>query len=133
MEGVVKNQISEAGVFPEVDPIRSAVELTRWIDAAGTEELIDTVPAGYKYYITEVSVQNLGAATVVMLHDAATAAAATADLEGTYKYAFDVPATDTTVITGIMLVFEAGAVVSSTICAAAHDVKIHLSGKKVKA
>jgi hypothetical protein len=117
----------DGSINPEVDPIRSAYELTKWLDDATADD-IETVASGFKYYITEITIQNLGAASVVSFYDAAKGDQA----EANWKYAVDAKATDTTVVTGIMLVFATAVSTIASVCAAAHDVKIHMSGYKVK-
>ena len=117
----------DGSINPEVDPVRSAYELVKWLDDA-TGALIEAVATGFKYYITEITIQNLGAASVVTLYDAIVAN----QEEGTWKYAVDAKATDTTVVTGIMLVFATAVSLIASVCAAPHNVKVHLSGFKVK-
>lgn len=116
----------DGSINPEVDPIRSVHELVCWVDAAAGQ-LIETVATGFKYYITEITIHNLGAASVVTFYDSTVALQA----EGTFKVAIDVPATDTTVWEG-MLVFATAASLLATVCAVAHNLKIHCSGYKVK-
>jgi len=116
----------DGSLNPEVDPIRSAYELVKWLDDA-TGALIEAVATGFKYYITEITIQNLGAATIVTLYDSTVAAQA----EGTWKYAVDAKATDTTVVTGIMLKFETAVSLIASVCAVAHNVKVHMSGFRV--
>ena len=116
----------DGSINPEVDPIRSAYELECWI-AAVAGQLIETVATGFKYYITEITIHNLGAASVVTFYDSTVALQA----EGTFKVAIDVPATDTTVWEG-MLAFETAASLLATVCAAPSDLKVHMSGLKVK-
>jgi len=117
---------SDGSLNPEVDPVRSAYELKVWLDAAAGQ-LIEAVASGFKYYITEITIQNLGAATIVSFYDSTVANQA----EGTWKTAFDVPATDTIVVTDIMLVFSTAVSLLASVCAVAHDVKVHMSGLKV--
>ena len=116
----------DGSINPEVDPIRSALELVSWVDAAAAQD-IETVATGFKYYITEITIHNLGAASVVAFYDSLLGAQA----EGTWKVSIDVPATDTTVWEG-MLVFETAASLLATVCAVAHNLKVHMSGIKVK-
>ncbi len=116
----------DGSINPEVDPIRSTYELVCWVDAAAGQ-LIEAVTSGFKYYITEITIHNLGAASVVTLFDSTVANQA----EGTFKVAIDVPATDTTVWSG-MLKLETAVSLLATICAGAHDLKVHMSGYKVK-
>ena len=117
----------DGSINPEVDPIRSTYELVCWVDAAAGQ-LIEAVTSGFKYYITEITIHNLGAAaSVVTFYDSTVALQA----EGTFKVAIDVPATDTTVWSG-MLKFETAVSLLATVCAAAHDLKVHISGVKVK-
>jgi len=116
----------DGSINPEVDPIRSAYELECWVDAA-VGQLIETVATGFKYYINEITIHNLGAASVVAFYDSTVALQA----EGTHKVSIDVPATDTTVWEG-MLVFETAASLLATVCAAGHDLKVHCSGFKVR-
>lgn len=123
----------DGSLNPEVDPIRSAVELDLWYDAADAgntdgHKSAGTVPTGFKYYITELSIQNKGAASIIDIYDAAAAGG----LETNHKYSVDAKATDTTVVTGIMFVLETGAAIDASVCAVDHDIKIHLSGYKVK-
>lgn len=123
-----KHQLSPDGsINPEVDPVRSAYELVCWLDAAAGQ-LIEAVASGFKYYITEITIQNLGAASVVGFYDSTVANQA----EGTWKTAIDAKATDTTVVTDIMLVFSIAVSLLPSVCAVAHDVKVHMSGFKVK-
>jgi hypothetical protein len=113
----------DGSLNPEVDPVRSAYELKKWLDdAAGA--LIEAVTSGFKYYITEITIQNLGAATVVTFYDSTVALQA----EGTWKIAIDAKATDTTVVTDIMLVFSTAVSLIASVCAVAHNVKVHMSG-----
>ena len=134
MEDYTKQLLAPDGSLnPEVDPIRSAVELDLWYDAADAGNSdghvsAGTVTTGFKYYITEISVQNKGAASVIDIYDAA----ATGGLETNHKYSVDVKPTDTTVVTGIMFVLETGAAIDASVCAVDHDLKIHLSGYKVR-
>ena len=116
----------DGSLNPEVDPIRSAYELVCWVDAAAGQ-LIEAVTSGFKYYITEITIHNLGAASVVAFYDSTVALQA----EGTWKVTIDVPDTDTTVWSG-MLQFETAVSLLATVCAAAHDLKVHMSGFKVK-
>jgi len=116
----------DGSINPEIDPIRSVKELTYWVDAAVAED-IEAVTSGFKYYITEITIHNLGAASVVTLYDSLLGAQA----EGTFKVALDVPGTDTTVWGG-MLKFETAVSVLATVCVAGHNLKIHMSGLIVK-
>jgi hypothetical protein len=116
----------DGSLNPEVDPFRSGYELTKWLDDA-TGALIEAVATGFKYYITEITIQNLGAASVVTFYDSTVANQA----EGTWKYAVDAKATDTTVVTDIMLKFETAVSLIASVCAVAHNVKVHMSGFKV--
>jgi len=116
----------DGSINPEIDLIRSALELVCWVDAAAGQ-LIEAVTSGFKYYITEITIHNLGAASVVTFYDSTVALQA----EGTFKVAIDVPATDTTVWEG-MLVFATAASLLATVCAVAHNLKVHMSGFKVK-
>ena len=126
-QDILKHLLAPDGSLnPEVDPIRSAYELVVWLDAAAGQ-LIEAVASGFKYYITEITIQNLGAATVVAFYDSTVANQA----EGTWKDAFDVPATDTIVVTGIMLVFATAVSLLPSVCAVAHNVKVHMSGVKL--
>lgn len=117
----------DGSINPEIDPIRSAYELVCWVDAAAGQ-LVEAVTSGFKYYITEITIHNLGNASVIAFYDSIVAAQA----EGTWKVSIDVPATDTTVWSG-MLVFETAVSLLATVCAGAHDLKAHCSGFKVKA
>jgi len=122
-----KHQLAPDGsINPEIDLIRSALELVCWVDAAAGQ-LVETVATGFKYYINEITIHNLGAASVVTFYDSTVVLQA----EGTFKVAIDVPATDTTVWEG-MLVFETAASLLATVCAVAHNLKVHCSGFKVK-
>ena len=116
----------DGSINPEVDPVRSACELECWVDGVAGQ-LIEAVTSGFEYYITEITIHNLGAASVVAFYDALVADQA----EGTWKVTIDVPGTDTTVWSG-MLVFKTAASLLATVCAAAHNLKVHMSGLKVK-
>ncbi len=116
----------DGSINPEVDPIRSTYELVCWVDAAAGQ-LVEAVTSGFKYYITEITIHNLGNASVVTFYDSTVALQA----EGTFKVAIDVPATDTTVWSG-MLKFETAVSLLATVCAVAHNLKVHISGYKVK-
>jgi hypothetical protein len=116
----------DGSINPEIDTVRSAYELTKWVDGV-TAELVETVASGFKYYITEITIQNLGNASVVSFYDAAAADQA----EANWKYAVDAKATDTTVVTGIMLVFSTAVSLIASVNAVAHNVKVHCSGYKI--
>ena len=122
-----KHQLAPDGsINPEVDPIRSAKEMVCWVDAVAAQ-LIEAVTSGFKVYITEITIHNLGAASVVAFYDEVAASQA----EANWKVTIDVPATDTTVWEG-MLVFETAASLLATVCAVAHNLKVHMSGVRVK-
>lgn len=110
-----------AGLFPA--PLVDSVDLEHWQDAAATE-LIGTVAAGYKYVITSITIQNLGAASVLDFHDAAVADVA----EANHKISVDAKGTDTTVVTGINLTFSTAVSVTASVCAVANNLKITLTG-----
>ena len=112
----------------ELEPIRQAVDLSHWQDGVAAED-VGTVPSGYKYVITEITIQNLGAASVIDLYNAAAADQA----EANHKISVDAKGTDTTVVTGIKAIFTTAISNIASVCAAAHNLKIHLSGYKVKA
>jgi len=112
----------------ELEPIRQAVDLSHWQDGVAAED-IGTVPSGYKYVITEITVQNLGAASVIDFYNATAADQA----EANHKISVDAKGTDTTVVTGIKAIFTTAISNIASVCAAAHNLKIHLSGYKVKA
>ena len=112
----------------ELEPIRQAVDLSHWQDGVAAED-IGTVPSGYKYVITEITVQNLGAASVIDFYNATAADQA----EANHKISVDAKGTDTTVVTGIKAIFTTAISDIASVCAAAHNLKIHLSGYKVKA
>ncbi len=116
----------DGSINPEVDPVRSAYELPVWVeDVAGL--LVEAVATGFKYYITEITIHNLGAASVLTFYDSTVALQA----EGTWRLAIDIPATDTTVWSG-MVTFETAVSLIATVCAAPHDLKVHCSGVKIK-
>ena len=122
-----KHQLAlDGSINPEIDPIRSAYEMVHWVAAAAAED-IETVATGFKYYINEITIQNLGNASVVTFYDSLLGDQAV----GTFKVAIDVPATDTTVWGG-MLVFETAASLLATVCAVASNLKVHMSGVRVK-
>ena len=112
----------------ELEPIRQAVDLSHWQDGVAAED-VGTVPSGYKYVITEITIQNLGAASVIDFYNAAAADQA----EANHKISVDAKGTDTTVVTGIKAIFTTAISNIASVCAAAHNLKIHLSGYKVKA
>ena len=112
----------------ELEPIRQAVDLSHWQDGVAAEDA-GTVPSGYKYVITEITIQNLGAASVIDFYNAAAADQA----EANHKISVDAKGTDTTVVTGIKAIFTTAISNIASVCAAAHNLKIHLSGYKVKA
>ena len=112
----------------EMEPIRKTVDLSHWQDGVAAED-VGTVPAGYKYVITEITIQNLGAASVIDFYNAAAADQA----EANHKISIDAKATDTTVVTGLKAIFTTAISNIASVCAAAHDLKIHLGGYKVKA
>jgi len=110
----------------ELELMDRSVDLSHWQDAAATE-LMGTVPSGYKYVITSITIQNLGAASVLDFYNAAVADVA----EANHKVSIDAKGTDTTVVTGLNLVFTVAASVMASVCAVAHDLKITLSGYKL--
>jgi len=124
------------GAFLGVEDLKKAergeldvvVDLVHWQDAAAAED-IGTVPSGYKYVITEITIQNLGAASVLGFYNEAAASQA----EANHKISIDAKATDTTVVTGILVVFTTAVSVIASVCAVAHNLKIHLGGYRVPA
>lgn len=110
-----------AGLFPA--PLVESVDLEHWQDAAAAE-LIGAVAAGYKYVITSITIQNLGAASVLLFYDALAADVA----EANFKIGIDAKATDTTVVTGINLTLNTALSVAASVCAAGHNLKITASG-----
>ena len=111
----------------ELKALEESVDLEHWQDAAAAED-IGTVEAGYKYVITSITIQNLGAASVLDFYDALAASQA----EANHKVSIDAKATDTTVVTGLALTFETALSVDASVCAAAHDLKVTLSGVRIK-
>lgn len=112
----------------EMEPVRNSVDLSHWQDGITAED-VGTVPSGYKYVITEITIQNLGAASVIDFYDCAKADQA----EAKHKISVDAKGTDTTVVTGIKAIFATAISNIASVCAAAHNLKIHLGGYKVKA
>lgn len=134
MQDYVKHQLDHAEALnPEIDPIRNLVELVHWVDAVA-EEVTNTVPSGFEYIITEVEIDNIGAASVVGLYDAAKTTEFDDDTEkeATWKLTIQAKASDTTVVTGIRFKLTAGLGVYASVCASAHDVKIKCSGYRIK-
>lgn len=111
----------------ELKPYDNAVDLEHWQDAAAAED-IGSVASGYKYVITGITIQNLGAASVLDFYDAAAADQA----EANHKISIDAKGTDTTVVTGLLLTFSTALSVIASVCAAAHNLKITLCGVRVK-
>lgn len=108
-------------------PYKEAVDLEHWQDAVATE-LIGNVAAGYKYVINAIVIQNLGAASVLDFYDAAVADKG----EANHKISVDAKGTDTTVVDGINLTFETALSVTASVCAVAHDLKITVTGVRIK-
>jgi len=111
----------------ELKALEESVDLEHWQDAAAAED-IGAVAAGYKYVVTSLAIQNLGAASVLDFYDAL---AADQD-EANHKVSIDAKATDTTVVTGLNLTFETALSVVASVCAAAHNLKVTLSGVRVR-
>lgn len=111
----------------QLKALEESVDLQHWQDAAATE-LIGSVASGYKYIITSITIQNLGAASVLDFYDAAVADVA----EANHKISIDAKGTDTTVVTGLNLTFETAVSVAASVCAVAHDLKVTLSGVRIK-
>ena len=105
-----------------------SVDLKHWQYAVATE-LVGTVPSGQKYVITAIIVQNLGAASVLDLYDAAVANVA----EANHKVSVDAKGTDTTVVDGLNLTFQTAVSVAASVCAVADNLKITLSGYRLPA
>ena len=110
----------------ERELLDNSVNLKRWQDAAATE-LIGAVAAGYKYVITCIVIQNLGALSVLDFYDALVAGVA----EANHKVSVDAKATDTTVVDGLNLIFATAASVAASVCAAPHNLKITLCGYRL--
>jgi hypothetical protein len=111
----------------EIKALEESVDLGHWQDAAAAEG-IGTVAAGYKYVVTSITIQNLGAASVLDFYDALAADQA----EANHKVSIDAKGTDTTVVTGLNLTFETAASVKASVCAAAHNLKVTLSGVRIR-
>lgn len=105
---------------------KRVVDASRWQDAAATELVID-IPAGETWVIEEITVQNLGAASVLDFYNALVADV----LEANHKVSVDAKATDTTVVTGLRAVFTVAISVTASVCAVAHNLKIHVGGYKI--
>ena len=112
----------------EMEPVRKTVDLSHWQDGVAAED-IGTVPSGYKYVVTEITIQNLGAASVIDFYDSAAADQA----EAKHKVSIDAKGTDTTVVSGLKAIFSTALSSIASVCASAHNLKIHLGGYKVKA
>lgn len=111
----------------QMKAFEDSVDLEHWQDAAAAED-IGAVTAGFKYVITSITIQNLGAASVLDFYDALAADQA----EANHKISIDAKATDTTVVTGLSLTFETAASVLASVCAVAHNLKVTLSGVRIK-
>lgn len=137
MEGIIENQISPSGILPEVDPVRSFFEIDCWFDNAnvaqtdGHQAGAPVVPAGYKVYIYSVVIDNSANISIIDIYDAAAAAGA----EANWVFSAHAPANDTTQIESEkpLFILATGAAIDASVCAVDHDVKIKLSGLKVKA
>lgn len=110
------------------DVLDRSVDLEHWQDAAAAEN-IASVPAGYKYVVTAIVIQNLGAASVLGFYDEVAASQA----EANHKVDIDAKATDTTVVDDLRLTFRKALSVLASVCAGAHNLKITLCGVKLPA
>jgi len=111
----------------QIEPFDKSFSLSHWQDAAATED-IGSVPSGYKYVVTGVIVQNLGAASVLDFYDETSGNVA----EANHLFSVDAKGTDTTVVTGLNVPVETALSVTASVCANAHDLKITVFGVQVE-